>query len=203
MGKIYGYARCSTDETKQDIDRQKYELMQKGVPDDDKYYFYEYITSKKEERPELLRLFSILQEGDTIISTELTRITRSVKELLDIMEMAKEKKIKLILGEFEVDFAKDVDPMTICMIQIMSCFGQLERDLISARVKSGLENARRKGKILGRKPVEYRNIPLQVRKMYNIYKKGEMNKTNYAKACGIARPTLDRYIKIIEKELEK
>ena len=99
MNKIYGYARCSTDETKQDIDRQKDELTKRGVPDDEKHLFYEYISSTKDHRIKLEELLSIVEEGDTIISTELTRITRSVKELIEIMELAREKKIKLILGK--------------------------------------------------------------------------------------------------------
>lgn len=199
MNKIYGYARCSTDETKQDIDRQKDELTKRGVPDDEKHLFYEYISSTKDHRIKLEELLSIVEEGDTIISTELTRITRSVKELIEIMELAREKKIKLILGNFEIDFAKDIDPMTIGMVQMMGVFGELEREITRQRVKSGLENARRKGKILGRRKVEYKNIPLQVRKMYDLYLRKEITKTNYAKACEITRPTLDKYIKIIEE----
>lgn len=203
MNKIYGYARCSTDETKQDIDRQKDELTKRGVPDDEKHLFYEYISSTKDHRIKLEELLSIVEEGDTIISTELTRITRSVKELIEIMELAREKKIKLILGNFEIDFAKDIDPMTIGMVQMMGVFGELEREITRQRVKSGLENARRKGKILGRRKVEYKNIPLQVRKMYDLYLRKEITKTNYAKACEITRPTLDKYIKIIEEYRKK
>ena len=80
---IYGYARCSTNEEKQDIDRQKRELFKLGVSDD-KYIYWEYESGTKEDRPELKKLFDIVKSGDTIATTEVSRLTRSTKQLCDI-----------------------------------------------------------------------------------------------------------------------
>lgn len=197
MGKLYGYARCSTNEVKQDIERQKAELRQLGV--DDRHMYFEYITSKADIRIELFKVLDLVQEGDTIISTELSRITRNVKELCEIIEFAKNKKIILHLGNFHFDCSKDLDAMQEGMLKMMAVFAELERNMTSERVKSGLQNAKRKGKVLGRRKVTYKDIPSDVKRMYRLYTIGEINKSKYAKACGISRPTLDKYLRLIEE----
>ena len=73
----YGYARCSTNELKQDIDRQKRELIKKGVAEENIYFEYE--SGTKIDRVEFNRLLETIDEGDTIIATEVSRITRSTK----------------------------------------------------------------------------------------------------------------------------
>lgn len=107
---IYGYARCSTDETKQDINRQKLELEKQNVLEENIYWEYE--SGTKADRIQLNRLLKVINKGDTIISTEVSRITRSTKQLCDIIEIAKKNQIKLILGNFIVDCTKELDPMT-------------------------------------------------------------------------------------------
>ena len=107
---IYGYSRCSTNEEKQDIDRQIRELIERGVKKENIYF--EYASGIKEERTELQKLLATVATGDTIIATEVSRITRSTKQLCEIIEFAKMKKIKLILGTFIVDCTSELDPMT-------------------------------------------------------------------------------------------
>ena len=137
---VYGYARCSTSEKEQDINRQVRELRQQGVTD--KTIYREYESGMKTNRAELAKLLDIVQSGDTIMATEVSRITRSTKQLCDIIEFAKEKHIKLVLGSFIVDCTKELDPMTEGMLKMMGVFAELERNMISQRVKSGMENAK-------------------------------------------------------------
>ena len=73
----YGYARCSTNELKQDIDRQKRELIKQGVAEENIYFEYE--SGTKIDRVEFNRLLETIDEGDTIIATEVSKITRSTK----------------------------------------------------------------------------------------------------------------------------
>ena len=87
---IYGYARCSTNEEFQDIHRQVRELIQKGAKENTIYLEYE--SGVKENRAELQKLLDSVQNNDTIIATEVSRITRSTKQLCEIIEMAKEKQ---------------------------------------------------------------------------------------------------------------
>ena len=68
MSVIYGYARCSTDESRQDIDRQKRELFAMGV-EEDKHIYWEYESGTKEDRAELMKLLDVIREGDTVAAT--------------------------------------------------------------------------------------------------------------------------------------
>ena len=120
---IYGYARCSTSEKEQDINRQVRELKQQGATD--KTIYLEYESGTKENRAELMKLLDAVQPGDTILATEVSRITRSTKQLCDIIEMAKDKHIKLILGTFIVDCSRELDPMTEGMLKMMGVFAEL------------------------------------------------------------------------------
>lgn len=108
---IYGYARCSTNETRQDVARQIRDLIE-GYNIKRENIYCEYESGTKEDRTELKKLLDIVVEGDVIVATEVSRITRSVKQLCDIIEFAKSRKIKLILGTFVVDCSKELDPMT-------------------------------------------------------------------------------------------
>ncbi|NJJ35112.1 recombinase family protein [Clostridioides difficile] len=166
---IYGYARCSTDETRQQIDRQVRELKAFGATKETIYLEYE--SGTKIDRVELNRLLEKVKENDSIVTTEVSRITRSTKQLCDILELAQEKKLKLILGAFVVDCTNgELDPMTEGMLKMMAVFAEMERNMISQRVKSGMQNAKAKGKKIGRKKITNDDIPPIFLKHYDKYK---------------------------------
>lgn len=166
---IYGYARCSTDETRQNIDRQVRELKELGASKETIYL--EYQSGSKIDRVELNRLLEKVQPNDVIVTTEVSRITRSTKQLCDILELAREKHLKLILGAFVVDCRKgELDPMTEGMLKMMAVFAEMEKNMISQRVKSGMLNAKAKGKQVGRKKTTKNDIPLIFLKHYDKYK---------------------------------
>ena len=192
---VYGYARCSTSEKEQDINRQIRELKQQGATD--KTIYREYESGMKTNRAELAKLLDIVQSGDTIMATEVSRITRSTKQLCDIIEFAKEKHIKLVLGSFIVDCTRELDPMTEGMLKMMGVFAELERNMISQRVKSGMENAKAKGKRIGRPPVTADGIPSIFYKHYPKYQKGEINKKEFSRLCNLSYPTIYKYLRII------
>lgn len=193
---IYGYARCSTNETLQDINRQIRELKQKGATD--KTIYREYESGTKLNRVELQKLLDIVKPGDTILATEVSRLTRSTKQLCDVIEMAKEKRIKLVLGTFIVDCSQELDPMTEGMLKMMGVFAELERNMISQRVKSGMANAKAKGKLIGRPKVTEDSIPNVFYKHYPKYKKGKISKKDFSRLCSLSYPTIYKYLHILE-----
>lgn len=193
---IYGYARCSTNEQLQDINRQVRELKQLGATD--KTIYREYESGMKVERAELSKLLDVIREGDTVIATEVSRITRSTKQLCDIIELAKSKHIRLELGTFVVDCTKELDPMTEGMLKMMGVFSELERNIISQRVKSGMQNAKAKGRNIGRPAVTADDIPSIFYKHYPKYKKGEINKKEFSRLCNLSYPTIYKYLHIVE-----
>lgn len=193
---IYGYARCSTNEKMQDINRQVRELKQQGATDITIYLEYE--SGTKVNRSELNKLLNIVQTGDTIVSTEVSRITRSTKQLCDIIELAKAKHIKLVLGNFVVDCSHELDPMTEGMLKMMGVFSELERNIISQRVKSGMDNAKSKGKVIGRPTTTADDIPSIFYKHYPKYKNGEINKKEFSRLCSLSYPTIYKYLTIVD-----
>ena len=193
---IYGYARCSTNEELQDINRQVRELLQLGVLHTNIYREYE--SGMKTNRVELNRLINTVKSGDTIISTEVSRITRSTKQLCEIIEFAKDRHIKLVLGTFVVDCTKELDPMTEGMLKMMGVFSELERNMISQRVKSGMQNAKAKGRKIGRPTTTAEDIPSVFYKHYPKYKKGEINKKEFSRLCNLSYPTIYKYLNLVE-----
>lgn len=197
---IYGYARCSTaeKENKQDINRQILELKNMGVSKDN--IFFEYESGMKEERVQLRRLLDTVVAGDSICSTEVSRITRSTKQLCEIVEFAKRMKIKLVLGTFIVDCTSQLDSMTEGMLKMMGVFAELERNIISERVKSGVQNAKVKGKIIGRPRTTADNISEMFYRYYPRYKCGDINKSEFARLTGLSYPSIYKYLSIVEEK---
>ena len=193
---LYGYARCSTDENKQDITRQVRELKQKGVSEAD--IFLEYQSGMKTDRLQLARLLERVQPMDTIVSTEVSRITRSTQQLCEIVERAKRDKLCLMFGSFVVDCRSELDPMTEGMLKMMGVFSELERNIISQRVKSGMANAREKGTQIGRKKLTLENLPQEFLRHYPLYSSGTINKAELSRLCKCSYPTIIKYISLPE-----
>ena len=203
---IYGYCRCSTDDTKQDITRQVKELIEMGA--DKSTIYCEYVSGMKANKIELNRLLSSVKSGDTIVVTEISRITRSTKQLIEFMDILKEKQLCLIVkNSITIDCrsGEDIDPMTRAMLQLAGVFAELERNMISERVKSGMRVAKKRREEhpelppIGRPKVTYNDIPQKVKKRYQEYLNGKLNKSEYARLCNVSRPTICKYITIIEK----
>ena len=209
MKKIYGYCRCSTNDSKQDIDRQIRELKTMGATKETIYH--EYVSGMKQDKTEFNKMITAIKNDKeidknaeiTIAVTEVSRITRSTKQLCDIIELVKSLKLKLdIKNSITIDCTNgELDPMTKAFLQMAGVFAELEHDMICSRVKSGVANARAKGKTLGRKPITLEHVPENVKKNYSLYKNGHITKKEYASMCEISRPTLDKYINLITESL--
>ena len=196
MGKVYGYLRCSTNEEKQHIGRQRRDVKKLANGKVDKY-FEEYESGANTNRKELNTLLDILREGDCVVCTELSRISRSTKQLCEIIEITKEKKIKLIIGSFVVDCSKPMDAMTEGMLKMMGVFSEMERNMIKERVRSGIANAKENGKILGRRKTVVEDIPKKFLDCYPLYEKKKISKVDLAKLSNLSRPTVDKYIRLM------
>ena len=186
MSKVYGYARVSTEE--QNLDRQIDALISAGVLPENIYK--EKISGTKRNRPELDRLLDVLSADDTIIISDLTRISRSSKDLLNIVDKIKEKKANIkSLKDDWLDTTSD-NPYNNFLLSVMSGLSQLERDLISQRTKEGLKASRARGRYGGR-PSGRRLKSDVVLALYN----NNVRITDIAKSCEISRTTVWRIIK--------
>ena len=193
----YGYARCSTNETKQDINRQVRELKAAGA--ENIFLEYEHGDSKIKSQQEAM--FAAAASGDTIITLEVPRLARSTQQLCEIIEKVREKRLRLVIvGSITLDCREGrADPMSEAFLQMAGVFSQLELAMIRTRVRSGMENARAKGKQIGRPQVSKEDIPATFLRHYPAHKNGQLNISELARVCDISRTTAYKYKALLEE----
>ena len=194
---IYGYARCSTNESKQDINRQVRELKAAGA--EEIFLEYEHGDSKIKEQQGLM--FAAAKQGDSVITLEVPRLARSTQQLCEIIDLVREKHLRLvIIGSITLDCRQgQPDPMSEAFLQMAGVFSQLELAMIRARVRSGMENARAKGRRIGRPQLAKEDIPAAFLRHYPAYKSGSLNVSELARVCDLSRTTAYKYIGLLEE----
>ena len=192
----YGYARCSTNETKQDINRQVRELKTAGA--DTIFLEYEHGDSKVKSQQEAM--FAQAQAGDTILTLEVPRLARSTQQLCEIIDRVREKRLRLvIIGSITLDCREGrADPMSEAFLQMAGVFSQLELSMIRERVRSGMANAKAKGKQIGRPQTTKDSIPAIFLRHYPAYKSGHLNISELARVCDLSRTTIYKYMDLLE-----
>lgn len=182
---IVGYVRVSTQE--QNEARQLEAMAKQGV----EKYFTEKVSGKNmTDRPELNNMLDFVREGDVVIVHDFSRLARSTKDLLSIVELLNNKGVTLISNKESVDTSTATGRLMITMI---AAINEFERQNMLERQKEGISIARREGKYKGRKPVEIDSNVF--RREYDRYKAREISKTELARVLRISRPTLDRMLK--------
>ena len=192
----YGYARCSTNETKQDINRQVRELKAAGAEE----IFIEYEHGDSKIKSQQAAMFDQAVAGDTIIVLEVSRLARSTQQLCEIIERVREKRLRLVIvGSITLDCRSgQADPMSEAFLQMAGVFSQLELAMIRSRVRSGMENARAKGRQIGRPQVSKEDIPASFLRHYPAHKNGQLNISELARVCDISRTTAYKYKNLLE-----
>lgn len=197
MSKVYGYARVSLSEEKgQDLQRQVRELKVAGAE--------EIITEREHGDSRVKQNLDLLlesaEEGSTLICTEVSRLSRSTQQLCGIVDVIKQKRMRLIIvGSITIDCRQgEIDPMSQAFIQMSAVFAELELSIIRARVRSGMANAREKGRRIGRKPTTKEDIPPLFYKHYPAYVSKQINVSEFARLCRLSRPTVYKYLKLIQ-----
>ena len=192
----YGYARCSTNESKQDINRQVRELKAAGADE----IFIEYEHGDSKIKSQQAAMFAQAAAGDTIIVLEVSRLARSTQQLCEIIERVREKRLRLVIvGSITLDCRSgQADPMSEAFLQMAGVFSQLELAMIRSRVRSGMENARAKGRQIGRPQVGKEDIPAAFLRHYPAHKNGQLNISELARVCDISRTTAYKYKALLE-----
>lgn len=193
---IYGYARCSTNESKQDINRQTRELKEAGAEE----IFLEYEHGDSKIKNQQKAMFEQAQAGDTIITLEVPRLARSTQQLCEIIDIVRDKHLRLVIvGSITLDCRDgQADPMSEAFLQMAGVFSQLELAMIRARVRSGMANAREKGVKVGRPQVTVDDVPPCFLRHYPSYKAGKLNVSELARVCDLSRTTVYKYISLLE-----
>ena len=192
----YGYARCSTNETKQDINRQVRELKAAGADE----IFIEYEHGDSKIKSQQAAMLDQAKAGDTITALEVSRLARSTQQLCEIIERIQEKRLRLVIvGSITLDCRNgQADPMSEAFLQMAGVFSQLELAIIRARVRSGMANAKAKGRQIGRPQVSKEDIPAVFLRHYPAHKNGQLNISELARVCDISRTTAYKYKALLE-----
>lgn len=179
---LIGYKRAST--LRQRLDRQTDILNEYGV----ERIFEEKETGTKRERIELNRMLDTLREGDVVIVAELTRLSRSTKDLFDIVEIIHNKGAEI--KSLKESWLDTTTPQGKLMFTIFAGLSQFERDLIAQRTKEGLESAKKRGKTLGR-PNKFNDKKETILQMYNS---NDYSINDIINATGISKTSLYRIV---------
>lgn len=181
------YIRVSTN--KQNTDRQKDILNKYNI----QKVFEEKASGKNKDRKELNNLLDFARSDDTIYIESFSRLARNTKDLISIVEKLNSKSINLVSDKEQIDTRT---PNGKLILTIFGALAEFERDIIRERTKEGLQSARARGKVGGRKPVNKDSIA----KALELYDKRELEVNDICKLCGISKPTLYKYLKERKEE---
>lgn len=181
MNYIYGYARVSTQ--KQDLIRQLDMLNEYNCTE----ILKERMSGTKSDRPELNRLKDKIRPGDTLVIESFSRLGRSTKDLMELVEYFENKGVKLI--SIKENFDTNT-PQGKLMLTVFQAFSQFERDLIAQRTREGLESARARGRKGGRPKVKEKNLEQALK----LYRSKDHSIREIVEMSGISQATLYRYL---------
>lgn len=178
------YVRVSTKE--QNEQRQVEGLKKYDI---DKMYI-EKRSGKNMERPELKAMLDYVREGDTIYIHDFSRLARSTKDLLAIVEYLSEKGVYLVSNKENIDTSTPTGKLMLTMI---GAIAEFERQNLLDRQAEGIALAKAEGKYKGRKPVEIEDELFN--QEYENYTNRIISKSELARRLKISRPTLDKMLK--------
>lgn len=150
MAKTIAYIRTSTD--KQDLNNQKLEIFEfakKNKLDVDDFIHMTISSRKTSKERRIDEMIAALDDADTLIVTELSRLGRSTAEVISLVNELIKKQVRVIAIKQNLDI-KQHDITSKVMITLFSLFSELERDLISLRTKEALANKKAQGVQLGK-----------------------------------------------------
>lgn len=156
-------------------------------------WFIEKISAKDTNRPKLQELLEFAREGDTIHVHDFSRLARSTKDLLDIVEQLTQKNIYLVSNKENIDTSTPTGKLMLTMI---GAINEFERYNLLERQREGIAIAKRNGKYTGGKR---KNVP-NFENGYQRYLRRKISKVELAKELRISRPTLDKLIKEYKEE---
>lgn len=182
---LIGYSRVSTQD--QNTHLQRDALLAAGI--DEEYLYEDHgVSGTRESRPALDECIRSLREGDTLVVYSLSRLGRKVSHLAKMVEDLRDRGVSFrsLTEPFDT-----TSPMGFMFFNIMASIAQVERDLISERTKAGVEAARKRGRVGGR-----RNTlkPERAKRMVEEWEAGGISAPELAEGYGISVSTMHRYV---------
>ena len=179
---IFGYALVSKEQ--HCLDRQLDLLKKYGVD----IIYNEKMTVTKRNRPELEKLMERLTEGDTVVVESLSRLGRSTKDLIWLMETFNSKGVNLVSLKESIDTTSSTGKL---LFTLMSALAQFERDVLADRTREGLAAAKARGRKGGRPPANSESVKRAVK----LYRTGEYTAKEIYELTGVRKTTLYKNLK--------
>ena len=154
-------------------------------------WFTEKISGKDTNRLELQNLLEFCREGDTIYIHDFSRLARSTKDLLDIVDILNRKKVHLVSNKENLDSST---PTGKLMLTVIAGIAEFERENLLERQREGIAEAKKRGVYKGRKEI---SIPDDKwNELYNQYMSRQLTKKKFAERLNVSRPTLDKLLRL-------
>jgi DNA invertase Pin-like site-specific DNA recombinase len=153
-------------------------------------WYTEKVSGKDTNRPKLQEMLDFVREGDTVYIHDFSRLARSTKDLLEILEELTAKGVTLISNKENLDTGTATGKL---MLTVIAAINEFERQNLLERQKEGIEIAKKEGKFKGGQVKQIDDAAFNA--AYEKYKNRELNKTQFAAALKISRPTLDKLLK--------
>lgn len=171
------YVRVS--DVDQNEERQLVGLEKHGI----EKWFIEKVSGKDTNRPKLQEMLEFVREGDSIYVHDFSRVARSTKDLLELVELLKSKNVELVSNKENID---SNTPTGKLMLTMIAAIYEFERTNMLERQKEGIAIAKSKGKYKGRKKID---LPSNWQEVYNKWETREITGTNAMKELDIKRNT--------------
>lgn len=195
----FSYQRVSTNLERQSLLRQEKYARDNGVPECN--WYQECASGAKKDRPKLQQLMFNMKENDELYLIDASRLTRSLSQLLSILDYCKERKIKLVMGDFTLDCRGNLSVLTQGQIMMLGMINEINRLMIIESVREGLESAKEENRIGGQPKITKERIYSKnpdFAKYYIEYKKGNINKKELSRLCCVCRNTITNWLHVIE-----
>ena len=184
--RLIGYARVSTNG--QELRLQMDALQQAGVPK--KFIHVDKVSGAKADRPGLDKCLGQLTEGDTLVVWRLDRLGRSVRHLIDLVELLRQRGVGFkSISDGAIDTTTASGEL---IFNVFASLAQFERRLTQERTRAGLTAARARGRLGGRKPISLDDPRVQTAKKMHADK--TIAVSDICTTLRISRPTLYRYV---------
>ncbi len=190
MARI-GYVRCSSAD--QNPARQEQILKEQGC----EKVFSDMLSGKDIDRPGLQAMLDYIREGDILYVESISRLARSTRDLLQIIDQLQQKGVQFISQKESIDTST---PQGKFVLTVFAALAELEREQIRQRQAEGIAIAKQQGKYQGRQPIQYDRH--QFVQLYREWKNGDITQKYMMRKLGMSQPTLYRRIKEYEAKQE-
>lgn len=177
-----GYIRVSTQE--QNTLRQEVMMQELGVEE----LYIDKASGKSTDRPQLKKMMEYVRRGDTVIVESISRFARNTRDLLELIERLRDKRVEFVSKKEAID---TTTPTGKFMLTVFGAVAELEREYILQRQQEGITIAKQQGKYKGRKPI----VNPAFQDVVELWRKGEITATEASRRLGMSRATFYRKVK--------